>query len=61
MADSEPAGDESEDKLNRTKRNVNGNPCIQGNEKKTIIFYSVDAENGNPVELLQGVGRKRFV
>ena len=43
-------------KLRRSKREIPGNPCVMGQEKRTIIYSALDAETEEPMELLQDAG-----
>lgn len=45
--------DNSSKVLSRFKREIPGNPCVLGEEKRTIIYYALDAETEDPMELLQ--------
>ena len=42
--------------LQRSKREIPGNPCVIGKEKRTVIFYALDAEYEIARELLQDAG-----
>ena len=39
--------------LQRSKRDIPGNPCVKGMEKRTVIFHALDAYDETPRELLQ--------
>ena len=49
--------DEEDDRVHhRAKRDIPGNPCVSGRERRTIIFYALDADKDVTRELFHDIG-----